>query len=110
MLLPAHRPAENTPMNVTLTPELERFVTEKVKSGQYPDASRVICDGLTLLRLEEEQQGKHEELKREIQKGIDSLERGEGVPLDDAEVARIKAEGRKRRAADGAKGHEHAGA
>ncbi len=92
-------------MNVMLTSEEEQFVAEKVKSGQYPDASEVVRDGLMLLRLEEEQKRKHEALKRLIQEGIDSLDRGEGAPFNEEEVERICAEGRARRAARG-NGHE----
>jgi antitoxin ParD1/3/4 len=36
-------------LNVSLTPELEKFVNQKVKSGMYHSASEVIRDGLRLL-------------------------------------------------------------
>lgn len=36
-------------MNVSLTPELERFVQEKVKSGRYLSASEVIREALRLM-------------------------------------------------------------
>ncbi|HLO87171.1 MAG TPA: type II toxin-antitoxin system ParD family antitoxin [Nostocaceae cyanobacterium] len=36
-------------MNVSLTPELEQFVYDKVKSGRYLSASEVICEALRLL-------------------------------------------------------------
>jgi antitoxin ParD1/3/4 len=36
-------------MNVSLTPELEQFVNQKVESGKYQPASEVIRDGLRLL-------------------------------------------------------------
>ncbi len=36
-------------MNISLTPELEELVNEKVKSGQYQSASEVIGVGLRLL-------------------------------------------------------------
>jgi len=35
-------------MNISLTPELERLVNEKVKSGRYASASEVIREGLRL--------------------------------------------------------------
>lgn len=44
-------------MNVSLTPELEKFVTEEVKSGKYSSAEEVIREGLRLLREHEEQNG-----------------------------------------------------
>lgn len=37
-------------MNVSLTPELERFVDGKVESGLYNNASEVIREGLRLLK------------------------------------------------------------
>ena len=36
-------------MNVSLTPELERFVEKKVQTGRYQSASEVIRAGLRLL-------------------------------------------------------------
>ncbi len=81
-------------MNVSLTDELEQFVQSQVESGMYYSASEVIRDGLRLLKERELlRQIKIEELRKEIQKGIDSKETGESVPFD---VEEIKAEGRKR--------------
>ena len=37
-------------MNVSLTPELEKFVDDKVESGLYNNASEVIREGLRLLK------------------------------------------------------------
>ena len=85
-------------MNVTLTPELEQIVAERLRSGLYQSVNEVIRDGLLLLGAEDERARKHEELKREIQKGIDSLDRGEGKPLNEEEIERICAEGQARRA------------
>jgi len=36
-------------MNVSLTPELDRFVAEKVESGRYTSASEVVREALRLL-------------------------------------------------------------
>jgi hypothetical protein len=38
-------------MNVSLTPELERFVKGTVESGLYRNASEVIREGLRLLAM-----------------------------------------------------------
>ncbi|MDJ0903913.1 MAG: type II toxin-antitoxin system ParD family antitoxin [Xenococcus sp. MO_188.B8] len=81
-------------MNVSLTEELAQFVQSQVESGMYYSASEVIRDGLRLLKERDMlRQIKIEELRKEIKKGIDSLETGESVPFD---VEEIKAEGRKR--------------
>jgi antitoxin ParD1/3/4 len=81
-------------MNISLTPHLENLVKGKVESGLYNSASEVMREALLLL---EERDQLHklrlEELKREIQKGIDS---GEATPLD---MEEIKVRGRKRLAA-----------
>ncbi len=36
-------------MNVSLTPELDKFVAEKVDSGRYTSASEVVREALRLL-------------------------------------------------------------
>lgn len=41
-------------MNVSLTPELEQFVQDKVESGLYNNASEVIREGLRLLKEHDE--------------------------------------------------------
>ena len=78
-------------MNISLTPQLETLVKNKVDSGLYGSASEVMRDALRLL---EERDRRHslrvEELRAEIKKGLDS---GESTPLD---VGAIKARGRKR--------------
>lgn len=63
-------------MNVSLTPELEKLVSEEVKSGRYKSASEVVREGLRLIRLREE---KLQVLRREIDRGVKSLEQGEGI-------------------------------
>ncbi|MGK7874301.1 MAG: type II toxin-antitoxin system ParD family antitoxin [Xenococcaceae cyanobacterium] len=74
-------------MNVSLTPELEEFVQEKVKSGRYQSASEVISEAL---RLFEEQskirQMQIEKLRAEVAIGIEQAERGE--VFDGEEVVR----------------------
>jgi len=61
------------PMNVNLTPYLEKMVREKVSSGLYTSASEVIREAL---RLMDEQdsicKAKIDLLRWEIQAGIES--------------------------------------
>jgi antitoxin ParD1/3/4 len=65
-------------MNVSLTPELERLIHKKVESGLYLSASEVVRDALRLLDERDMLQAlKHEELRREIQIGIDQADCGE---------------------------------
>jgi antitoxin ParD1/3/4 len=68
-------------MNISLTPELERLVNDKVKTGMYPSASEVIREGLRLLQEQDElRKIRLSTLKREIAKGIAQADRGEVVP------------------------------
>jgi antitoxin ParD1/3/4 len=67
-------------MNISLTPELEQMVDDKVRSGRYASASEVIREGLRL--LEEQEQLKQQRLadvRRKIDRGIEQLDRGEGI-------------------------------
>jgi len=67
-------------MNVSLSPELERFVAEKVESGLYQTASEVVRDGLRLLKQREEERSvRLQRLRNEIQTGLDQLDRGEKI-------------------------------
>jgi antitoxin ParD1/3/4 len=86
-------------MNISLTPHLEDLVKSKVDSGLYNSASEVMREALRL--LEERDQLRNvrlEELRREIQKGLDS---GDATPLD---MEEIKASGRRRLAGEQQKG------
>jgi antitoxin ParD1/3/4 len=72
-------------MNISLTPELERLVDEKVKSGRYASASEVIREGLRL--LEEQEEIKHQrlaEIRQKIDRGLDQLDRGQGISSREA--------------------------
>ena len=42
-------------MNVSLTPELEALVNEKVRSGLYRTASEVVREALRLLKLRDDE-------------------------------------------------------
>lgn len=44
---------QRTSLNVSLTPELERFIAERVASGRYQTASEVVRAALRLLEQSE---------------------------------------------------------
>jgi antitoxin ParD1/3/4 len=72
-------------MNVSLNPELERLIHQKVESGLYNSASEVIREGLRLLIAQDELRDlQRQELRKKIQIGLDQAERGE--LLDGEEV------------------------
>lgn len=88
-------------MNVSLTPELERYVQEKVVSGRYHSASEVVREALRFLEEHEKlRHAKFEALRTEIVLGLDELERGKVIELDQRglrSLARtISSEGRAR--------------
>ena len=86
-------------MNISLTPHFEELVKGKVESGLYNSASEVMREALRLLEERDQlRELRLEELRREIQKGIDS---GPSTPLD---MEEIKARGRKRLAAQQGEG------
>jgi antitoxin ParD1/3/4 len=88
-------------MNVSLTPELEQYVNGKVQSGLYHSASEVVREGLRLLKEKDEiHQKKLQELRREIQIGIDQAERGQFSAFNKRTLDEIKVGGRKRLAAE----------
>jgi len=67
-------------MNVSLTPELEHLVQEKVASGLYNSASEVVREALRLMQQRDEiRRVRLEELRREISIGIQAADRGELV-------------------------------
>jgi len=63
-------------MNVSLTPELEKFVDGKVESGLYNNASEVVREGLRLLKEHDEIRVKWRE---QIERGWLEAHRGEVV-------------------------------
>ena len=70
-------------MNVSLTQELEKFIARKVEGGLYKSASEVVREALRLLRERDQAgEGQLAELHREIQIGLDQLDRGEGIAGD----------------------------
>jgi antitoxin ParD1/3/4 len=74
-------------MNVSLTPELEKLVNEKVKSGLYNSASEVIRESLRLLQEQDElKRLRREELRREIMLGAESIKNGQYVDVKSTDL------------------------
>ncbi|MDZ7780378.1 MAG: type II toxin-antitoxin system ParD family antitoxin [Gemmatimonadota bacterium] len=84
-------------MNVSLTPELESFVTTKVGSGLYGSQSEVVREGLRLLmerdRLTE---ARLQDLRAEVADGLEQARRGELIPGEEVRD-RIRQKSRDRR-------------
>ncbi|MDQ7830830.1 MAG: type II toxin-antitoxin system ParD family antitoxin [Desulfovibrionaceae bacterium] len=82
------------PMNVSLTPQLESMVKQKVASGLYNSASEVVREALRLMEAQDRIRAvKLEQLRQDLREGLAS---GTSTSWDPEE---IKKEGRMRRAA-----------
>ena len=67
-------------MNIQLKPEQEKFIQEKIASGQYNSPEEVVNKMFQVFeRLQSEYEEWVEETRKKIEEGIESLERGEGV-------------------------------
>lgn len=84
-------------MNVSLTPELEKFVSAKVGSGRYNSASEVVREALRL--LEEHDSARAVQLSgfnEELGRRLASLDHGKNI--DPAEArARLQRKSTERR-------------
>lgn len=70
-------------MNISITPELEELISNKVKTGMYNSASEVIREGLRLLKEQDDlKELRMKELKKEIRKGYDSAAEGNVAEWD----------------------------
>lgn len=64
-------------MNVSLTPELDRYVHEKVKSGRYNSASEVLREALRTMQDQENLKALQiEDIRQKIREGVDDLDNG----------------------------------
>jgi len=83
-------------MNVSLTPELERFVDQKVKQGLYNSASEVVRDGLRMLtERDQERKAKLDALRHAVAKGTTQIQEGKGVS-GKAAFAKVRARRKQR--------------
>lgn len=75
-------------MNISLTPELERYIQRKVSCGLYTSASEVVRESLRLMRTHDEiQKQRIAQLNQSIDEGIQALAQNKGI---DGKVSRAK--------------------
>jgi antitoxin ParD1/3/4 len=86
-----------TTMNISLTPQLEKLVQERVKSGLYTSASEVIREALRL--LDSRDRGLTQQLRADVESGLRQLDAGQSRPFDADAVERITQAGRAKLAA-----------
>ena len=72
---------------INLTPEQAAFVEKMVKAGNYRSASAVVSDALRLLQQRRQEDVlKLKALRTQIKIGIDELERGDFIEIDEPEL------------------------
>ncbi|MGK0238928.1 MAG: antitoxin ParD1/3/4 [Candidatus Pelagisphaera sp.] len=84
-------------MNVSLTPQLEKWVQSKVETGLYSSSSEVVRDALRILhQFEEERLRKLTDLKSDLQVGLEQLRTGRSEEMTTSLMDKIKSQGRER--------------
>jgi antitoxin ParD1/3/4 len=73
--------SEGLKITVTLEPEIEDFVRAEIERGPFNSASDYVED---LIRERRERELARRQLDAELQKGIDDIEAGRCLPLDEA--------------------------
>ena len=80
-------------MNVSLPPELEARVRQRVESGMYGSASEVIREALRLFEAYEQvKTAKLDSLRQDIAKGLNDVKNGRAKEID---FAGLKQQGRQ---------------
>lgn len=80
-------------MNVSLPPELEARVRQRVESGMYGSASEVIREALRLFEAYEQvKTAKLDGLRQDIAQGLDDIKNGRVKEVD---FASLKQQGRQ---------------
>jgi antitoxin ParD1/3/4 len=67
-------------MTVEIPPDLQQFVHQVIDNGSFKSETEVVGQALRLLQ---QRQQKLDELRQEIQLGLEQLDRGEGIELDE---------------------------
>ena len=77
-------------MGLNIPPEIERAILDRVQSGRYASAEDVLRACLEALEEQEEREAEDaEELRREIQLGMDDFERGDSLSREEV-LARLR--------------------
>jgi antitoxin ParD1/3/4 len=70
-------------MHISLTPELESQIREKVKTGLYNNASEVIREALRFYATHDNwiKEVKLAQLREQLKAGVEQLDNGEGIHI-----------------------------
>ena len=75
---------QRTTVNITITPELDSFLQNRVKSGRYQTTSEVVREALRLLeRHEQDRDEALNQLRTKLERGAAQAERGELLDGDE---------------------------
>ncbi len=84
-------------MEISITPRMDQWISEKVNSGLYSSSNEVILEGLRLLIRQEEQRfAVTEDLRQEILVGVRQLDSGKSVIFDSSLVNNVKEKSRNK--------------
>ena len=72
-------------MNVPIPADLQQFVDSIIRNGSYQTEAEVVGEALRLLR-------KREELRREVNAGVEQLDRGEYTEYDEDSLPQFLAD------------------
>ena len=73
--------------NISLTDEQDAFIERVVKGGEYQNASEAVRDALRVLQQRRREDAlKLKALRAQVKAGVDALERGDFVEVDDADL------------------------
>lgn len=73
--------------NISLTAEQDAFVETLIRSGDYQNASEAVRDALRVLRRQrQEDKLKLKALRAHIRAGLDALEEGDFLELEDTDL------------------------
>jgi antitoxin ParD1/3/4 len=87
---------------MTLPTEVQVLIAEEISAGRYPSAEAVLAAAAVAFREKQSLDRKREELRREIQLGLDDIEAGRVAPWDIDEIlAEVRAEKASRMAEAG---------
>ena len=85
-------------VTVSLTPQLEKELNRRVRSGQYASASEVVREALRVLSFYEKvRDAQLKKLEREIMVGVQQFEQGEYSEFTEGLLDEIRAAAIKRR-------------
>jgi antitoxin ParD1/3/4 len=72
---------------ISLTSEQDAFVEKLVEAGDYRNASDAVCDALGLLQKRRQENAlKLKVLRKELKAGLDALERGDFIEIDETDL------------------------